>query len=331
MKPTFQIIAARAGVGRATVERVLNGRGGVRQDKVMKVIAAARALDWPGRLPEVHRGILRIEVLLVRPDTAFYIRMTRAFQRISAALDRSVQLVITHLDEADPAAIARHIAEPRFPRAGLIVAAPDAGPVRSALEAAMRDGLPVVQVVERISEAADFVGIDNHAVGRTAGLMLSRMCAAPGPVLALCHSGSYQGHRARLRGFSDYLGGLATPRHQLVFVGFGQDSRPLNARRLAEALREWPDLVGVYNAGGGNSDLFEALARQPRHIFFVGHELTDTSAAALRTGVADVVLDQLPESQARRAVDTVLTRLGLTDIQIDTSPIRFTTVTAENI
>ncbi|MGL4279046.1 MAG: LacI family DNA-binding transcriptional regulator [Albidovulum sp.] len=331
MKPTFQMIAERAGVGRATAERVLNGRGGVRPEKVMKVVAAARALDWPGRLPELHRGILRIEILLVRPDTAFYTRLTRSFQRIGATLDRSVQLVITHLDESDPVAIARAITEASLPRAGLVVAAPDAGPVRDALKAAVAAGLPVVQVVERVAAEADFVGIENYAVGRTAGLMLSRMCVASGPVLGICHSGNYEGHRARMRGFSDYLSSVPASRHHLIFTAFGQDSRQLNPRRLNEALREWPDLVAVYNAGGANTELFDILSRQKRHVFFVGHELTDTSAAALRAGVADVVFDQLPEAQARRAVNILLARLGLIDDGIENPPIRFTTVTSENI
>ena len=55
-KPTFFDIAMLAGVGPATVERVLNGRGGVRPATAAKVIAAARSLDYPKRLPEVHRG-----------------------------------------------------------------------------------------------------------------------------------------------------------------------------------------------------------------------------------------------------------------------------------
>jgi LacI family transcriptional regulator len=330
-KPTFQSIAARAGVGTATVERVLNGRGGVRPETAMKVIAAARALDWPGRLPAPHRGLLRIEVLLVRPDSSFFSRLARAFHRIAASLDRSVQLNITFLEEADPAAIARRIASSPTPRAGLVVAAPDTDAIRMALRDVVAKGLPVVQVVSRIVDEADFVGIENHAAGRTAALMLSRMCRSAGPVLALCHSGNYEVHRARLKGFSDYL--MANPPDGLrfVFAAFGQDNRDITARRLREALREWPDLVAVYNAGGANTAVFETLARQAPHVFFVGHELTDVSADALRTGVADVIFDQVPEAQARRAIDLLLSRLGLTDEVIDNPPIRFATITAENI
>lgn len=330
-RPTYHSIAARAQVGTATVERVLNGRGGVLPETAMKVVAAARALDWPGRLPERHRGILRLEVLLVRPDTSFFVRLSQAFQRIAATLDRSVQLAITFLDEADPSAIARRIASAPLPRAGLVVAAPDSEAIRLALRGVIRDGLPVVQVVSRIAEEADFVGIENYAAGRTAAFMLSRMCRTEGPVLALCHSGSYEVHRARLRGFSDYLQDHPAPGLQFVLAAFGQDSRDATARRLREALRDWPDLAAIYNAGGANTAVFSTLAHQARHVFFVGHELTDDSSRALKSGVADVVLDQMPEAQARRAVDILLSRLGLTDIVIENPPIRFTTITAENI
>ncbi len=58
-KPNYRDIARHAGVGTATVERVLNGRGGVRPELVEKVISAARSLDYPRKLPDAHRGLLR--------------------------------------------------------------------------------------------------------------------------------------------------------------------------------------------------------------------------------------------------------------------------------
>lgn len=47
--------------------------------------------------------------------------------------------------------------------------------------------------------------------------------------------------------------------------------------------------------------------------------------------MADVILYQMPEAQARRAIDFLLSRLGLTDAAIDNPPIRFATFTSENI
>jgi LacI family transcriptional regulator len=91
--------------------------------------------------------------------------------------------------------------------------------------------------------------------------------------------------------------------------------------------------VGLYNAGGANAALNDVLRRHPlgREIFFVGHELTERSTRALREGTMDVVLDQAPEAQARRAMDLVLAMLNLHDLSVENPPIRFVTFTAENL
>ena len=135
-KPTFADIAQHAGVGTATVERVLNGRGGVRPATAEKVIAAARALDYPRRLPDVHRGLLRIEVILVRPETTFFRRLALAFERVGATLDPSVKVHRTFMEEGDPRAVAAHIASTETRRAGLILAVPDHPEIRKAVAAA---------------------------------------------------------------------------------------------------------------------------------------------------------------------------------------------------
>ncbi|MER8439123.1 LacI family DNA-binding transcriptional regulator [Mesorhizobium sp. M1312] len=332
-KPTFLEIARRAGVGTATVERVLNGRGGVRPATVEKVVAAARSLDYPRRLPEAHRGVIRIEVILVRPDATFFARLSRAFERIAATLDRTIAVHRTFLDEADPAAIAQRILDPDMRRAGLILAVPDHPLVGAALRRLEAEKIPTVQIVTQISGTGGaYVGIDNYAAGRMAGLLMSRMQRRPGKVVAICHSQIYRVHRDRVRGFFDYLmaaGGDFEP----VAALFGHDEGDRNAGQLLEALTRWPDLAGLYNAGGANAALNDVLRRHPhgREVFFVGHELTERSAAALRQGTMDIVLDQAPEAQARRAMDLVLATLNLHDLPVDNPPIRFVTFTAENV
>ncbi len=332
-KPTFADIARHAGVGTATVERVLNGRGGVRPATVEKVVAAARGLDYPRRLPDVHRGLLRIEIMLVRPETTFYRRLSRAFERIGGTIDPAVKLHRTFMDERDPEAIAARIASPPVRRAGLILAVPDHPRIRGAVAAAVASGLPVVHVVTRAAASAgDLVSIDNYAAGRTAAHFMARMQDRPGSVMALCHP-IYQVHRERMRGFSDYF--IARPREGLAFrwIGFGHDDAKLARDLVLDAFESWPDLAGLYNAGAANATLADTLRRHPRgrQVFFVGHELTEHTAAALRDGVMAVVLDQAPEAQARLAIDLTLAKLGLPGAEPDIAPIRFVTHTAENI
>lgn len=331
-KPNYRDIARQAGVGTATVERVLNGRGGVRPELVEKVIIAARSLEYPRTLPDTHRGLLRIEVLMVRPETTFYQRLSKAFERISATLDPLVVVHRSFTEEMKPEEIARRILSTDLPRAGLILAVPSSPVIRAAVEKVIAQGLPVIHVVTRASDrAGEFVGIDNYAAGRTAALFISRMARRQGPVIAICHP-IYQVHRDRIRGFSEYF--LEHPgANSFQWLGFGLDEEHYSAELLASALKTYPDLAGLYNAGGANSALIDVLRRQARerNIFFVGHELTDYTRKALQDDIMDVVLDQAPEAQARRSLDLVLRRMGLTDIEPDRAPIRFITITKEGL
>ncbi|MDP5307446.1 LacI family DNA-binding transcriptional regulator [Paracoccus spongiarum] len=331
--PTFRDIAARAGVGTATVERVLNGRGGVRPDTTEKVVLAARALGYPRLLPDRHRGLLRVEVLMVRPETTFFRRLSHAFERIAATLNPLVVLQRSFTDEMNPAEIARRIAATGTRRAALIVTVPDHPLIRAAVAGVASSGVPVVNLVNPAADRIGaFVGIDNYAAGRSAARFMARMARRPGPAIALCHP-IYRLHRERIRGFSDGIAAHPDSAVHFAWLGFGLDDDARSADLLFHALRRHPDLAGIYNSGGGNAALLEVLRHDPRgqDLFFVGHELTDATGRGLTEGLMDIVLDQAPEAQARRALDVVLHRIGLTDIAPDKSPIRFVTFTADSV
>ncbi|TIS59244.1 MAG: LacI family transcriptional regulator, partial [Mesorhizobium sp.] len=272
-------------------------------------------------------------VILVRPDATFFARLSRAFERIAATLDRSIAVHRTFLDEANPAAIAKRILEPEMRRAALILAVPDHPLVSAAVAKLEAENIPTVQIVTQISGTkSTYVGIDNYAAGRMAGLLMAKMQRRPGKVVAICHSQIYRVHRDRVRGFFDYLIDEGRDFEPIATL-FGFDNGDRNAEQLHEAFVRWPDLAGLYNAGGANTALNEVLRRHPRgrDVFFVGHELTERSTRGLHDGTMDVVLDQAPEAQARRAIDLVLAALNLHDLPVDNPPIRFITFTAENL
>jgi LacI family transcriptional regulator len=327
-------IAREAQVGTATVERVLNARGNVSPAAIDKVIQAARRLGYKNPLPERYRGVLRIEVIMVRRETPFFFRLASAFHRISESLDPCIQVHRTFVDENDPVSIARRIANPGFRRMGLIIVAPDHSEVRARLREAQAAGQVVVQIVSRISDQDDLlVGIDNYAAGRTAAQFMTRMLSSRGGrFVGLCHSGAYHVHRERIRGFSDYLASNAHEGHLFSRVLFGLDQDLRSAEMLHDALIEDPGIIGVYNAGGANEGLASVLDKRPRGaIMWVGHELTDASRAWLRSGLMDLVLDQAPEAQARRSLDILLQRLGFINAEVSSEPVRFYMITSESI
>jgi LacI family transcriptional regulator len=328
-------IARAAKVGSATVERVLNGRGNVAPETAEKVVLAARKLGSERRLPERYRGLIRVEVVMVRPDTPFFARLNGAFARIAATLDPSVVVHRTFLDENDPLGVARHIADPGFRRSGLIIVAPNHPEVRARLREAKAAGVAVVHVVSRIDRDDDpFIGIDNYAAGRTAAYYMAGMLKPrQGSLVALCHSGAYQAHRERIGGFSDYLAENPDPNHMFALVMLGLDERLRSAELFEDALRTYPDVIGIYNAGAGNAGVASVLERHrpDKRIMWIGHELTDNTRRWLQSGLIDIVLDQAPEVQARRALDTVLNRVGFVDFEVSTEPVRFLTISRQNL
>ncbi|ASY73102.1 LacI family transcriptional regulator [Sinorhizobium fredii USDA 205] len=331
-KVTLKDVAREAGVGTATVERVVNDRGGVRPETVERVFLAVRKLDYRHKMPDAHRGLIRVEVILVRPETSFYSRMNQAFERIAALLDKSVTVHRTFVRENGPVDFAHYIANPAVRRSALIVVAPDHPDVVKSLRAAARQGTPVVQIMTRPAPELPYVGIDNYAAGRTAAYYMSRMLfGQSGSFVALCHSGAYENHKERIRGFSSYLADHAGE-HLFRQVMFDYDDDLNSMELLRGALRDDPEIIGLYTAGGDNRSVAAVLKdHASRRIFWVGHELSDQSRRALRAGIMSIVLDQAPEIQARRSIDLTLRSLGLIDVEVSPEPVRFLTITPENL
>ena len=334
-KVTLADLAREANVGTATVERVLNSRGNVRPETAERVAMAARRLGYGRQLPERYHGVIRIEVIMVRPDTPFFTRLNQAFARIAASLDSSLVIHRTFLDELDPRGLARHIASPGFRRSGLIVAAPDHPEVKASLREAKASGVIIVHIVSRIGNEDDvFIGIDNYAAGRSAAYYMTNMLKPrSGRLVALCHSSVYEVHRERVRGFSDYLAEHGDPAHLFALVMFGLDDRLRSAELFEDAMRNHGDIIGIYSAGGANSGVASVLERRGRgkSIMWIGHELTENSRRWLKSGMMSIVFDQAPETQARRAVDVVLQRIGFIDVEVSTEPVRFLTINSENL
>lgn len=336
-KTRLSDIAKEAGVGLATVERVLNERGNVRPKTAEKVVIAAKRLGYQRLIPDLYRGSIRIEVVMVRPETPFFSRLNRAFERISASLDNSITVNRTFVKESDPKKFAAHILNPNIRRRGLIVVAVDHPEIAESLRQVREAGVEVVQIVSYTGEdRGGFVGIDNYAAGRTAAFYMSRMLRyVEGTVVAICHSWAYQIHKDRIRGFSDCLAAQGNASLTFAEVLFGRDDDVRTAELLVEALRREKKIVGIYNAGGANNGVGSVLQRLPnaagKDAVWIAHELNDETRRFLKSGGMTLVLDQAPETQARRALDTVLHRLGVIDVEPVAEPVPFLTYTAENI
>ena len=75
-------------------------------------------------------------------------------------------------------------------------------------------------------------------------------------------------------------------------------------------LREHPNLIGLYNAGGGTRGIIAALekASRDREVVFIAHELTDHARKALIKGTIDAIIDQDAGHEVRSAVRVLMAK-----------------------
>ena len=297
-------VAALAGVGIATVDRVLNERGGVSPETARRVLQAARSLGLKRTLPKSHHRGLRFEVLLSRPELPLIKRMSQTFADLAATLDRSIVVQRSVLVDDQPALLAERI---RVTKANAVITyAPEDPAIHAAIADRANAGVPVVTLISDVPAAPRlaYAGIDQYSAGRTAGYYIARM-AAPGSVIALCNHHSYRSHAERVDGLRASLDhhahGLS-----LAEVIEGGDQVLLSERLLSAAVRRHPGVVAIYNAGAAIEAVESVLRNMRQPVVFVGHELTPHTTAMMNQGLMSLIIDQNPERQARYAVDVLL-------------------------
>ncbi len=308
-RATVHDVAREAGVSLATVDRVLNGRPGVRPATAEKVADAIRALDFRRDLSAsllARARDLRIVFLIPDGRNEFMRHLESAVQtraRLARAERTHIELQQMKALDAPALAAALDALQPRNCDCAVIVATDD-DQVRKAVESANRRGIAVVTLVSDLPGSArrHFVGIDNVAAGRTAASLLGRFCA-PGKIGLIAGSLGLRDHRERLEGFTALLA-AEFPRHTLVGPVEGLDDNAATEKQALAMLKAHPDLLGLYNLGAGNAGLLRALeeSRRAGKVRVVAHELAGPTRAGLTSGAIDVVLDQNPEGEIRAAI-----------------------------
>lgn len=302
-------VARQAGVSLATVDRVLNGRPGVRPATADKVAEAIRALDFRRDMSASLLARSRdLHIAFFIPDgrNEFMVNLERAVANRAAAARAERIILETHptraLDAAGLAA-ALDTLEPRHCDCAVIVAT-DEAVVRRAVEGASRRGVVVVTLVSDLPGSArrHFVGIDNIAAGRTAASLIGRFCPA-GKVGLVAGSLGLRDHRERLDGFTELLAG-EFPGLTIVGPVEGRDDNDETQAGVAAMLAAHSDLAGLYNLGAGNRGLLAALEASGRagRLRVVAHELAEPTRRGLVSGAIDVVLDQNPDGEVRVAI-----------------------------
>ncbi|MCO8273563.1 LacI family DNA-binding transcriptional regulator [Actinoplanes sp. TRM 88003] len=314
MKHPYRIreIAAQAGLSQATVDRVLHGRGGVRESTVRDVHQAIAALDRGRDQPPLPARTFTIDLIV--PDRS----RTGAALRAELPTLRPAVIRPRLRPATDPVAELAKVA--RAHSHGLILEAAESPKL---IEAIGRMEIPVVTLNTDLptSKRVAHVGLAEPGAGATAAYLLDQWLAdragdvlvvASGPAapaVSGAAGGAIAGSRgpglavaARIAGFRAELHSRAPNRRLLV-------TDPL---RLRAALAGNPSIRAAYTpARGCTRAVIADFAAEHRNFdAFVAHGLDEENADLLRTGRLSAVLHHDLRSDLRAAALAILQSLG---------------------
>lgn len=315
---TVHDLARAAGVSLATVDRVLNGRPGVRPATMLRVEEAIARIGFRRDLTAsmlARARDIRIAFILPEGSNQFMTRLAEAIQTIGdQARSERVVFELDRIRSLDAPALADALdaLDSEIYDCAVIVAI-DKPAVHAAVARATGRGIKIITLVSDLPGSARraFVGIDNVAAGRTAGSLMGRFCPNGGKIVLVAGSMGLIDHAERVSGFRNVI---ANEFPALTLLGpiEGQDEFTLTYEKALAFFKAHADIAGVYNVGAGNAGLVMALteAGLGGKVRFIAHELTGPTRAGLASGVIDLVLDQSPEDEIR-AVWAAVRRLVL--------------------
>jgi len=312
-KTNISDLARDAGVSTATVDRVINRRGGVLLPTIHRVIGAADRLGYqlpPDILANYQPEPMRLAFVL--PMGA-----NRYLQMLADTVGRSgeemkpynVECHVDLVTSFNPKALADRLHGLVGHYDGVAFMALEHPLVREAVAALHAEDVFVLTLISDLSNSARaaFVGMDNRAAGRTAGLLLGRFIGPEdtenNKVAMFAGSLSYRGHEEREMGFRHILA-ESFPWLEVIGLREGRDDPASNFLQAQTLLQQHPDLVGIYNVGGASEGIARALgnARRARRVCFVGHGLTRETRSLLVDGTIDAIINVAPETLMRSAV-----------------------------
>ena len=290
--PRITDVANAAGVSVSTVDRVINGRNPVRRPTAEKVLQAAQSLGFRGapqmgRRWSTERPALRFGFLLLQKHRSFYQMLAQELLKAAEAAPQArISARILHAENLAPTAVAAQIKVLGTELDAVAVVAANHPLIASALEGLAAQGVAVFALISEISASVrvGYIGLDNHAVGRTAGWFVTQMAHRPGKVAVLVGTHRFRCQDLNESGFRSYFREHA-PQFEVIEPGATLEDADVAAELVRHLLQRESELRGLYIAGGGIGGVLTALReyKQARSVVVIGNDRT----AAAHQGLLD--------------------------------------------
>ena len=301
---TIADIARLAGVGTATVDRVLNRRPGVNAETVQRVMQVVAELGAPRQPGRPRRGEnFRFAFVLPADDSPFIDLVERQIAQAASDFRHQHITEITHrIDASDPVRFAAELAQVDGCQ-GVALLAPDLPPIKLAINELVRAGVHVVTLFSDVAGSLreTCIGADNRAAGRTAGLLLARMAGGGqggerDTVLLSSQATRLSAEIERRIGFAQVIEERFPQLRMLRLPDLPADDDGAcdSLQRFLRGEVEVQRLAGIYNVGSGTAGLVRAIdrAKLAAQLGIVTHDFTEEHRSLLSANSLSYVLHQ---------------------------------------
>ncbi len=303
---TIKKIAELANVSRGTVDRVLHDRSGVKPDVRQRVLEIAAALNYTPNLIGRSLANLHDEIcigIILTPEYNPFIE--DILKGVRAASDEfkpfGFHVVVKMLDTLDPSEQLEILDQLESQGINGIAMIPlDTEAIRNKLNQLDQKGIPIVTFNSPMSGINDlcFVGQDHICGGASAGGLMGKILPSGGKVAAIISSKNLTCHQERISGFCQKLS-TCYPSLEVVEIGENADRDDLAFQIAFEFLQKYPDLSGIYIAGGGILGLGQALKATGKNgeVKVICHDFIEDVVRLLKDGTLDFAIGQNPQRQ----------------------------------
>ena len=246
MAVTIKQIADIAGVSRATVDKVLNNRAGVKKETKETILKIAKELNYKpnliGKALVLSKKRNKIGIVMTPYYNPFVQAMLEGVK--AATLEVSpfgleiVTKMMSTLEAVELINILNYFESEGF--AGVAVFPINDPDVIQKVNELVTDGIPVITFnspVESIHSIC-FVGQNHYIGGRVAGSLMGRRIRNNGKIAIIYSSRSLSCHTERMRGFRDKLN-EAYPEIQIVDTLENQDK---SEESFKHTIQLWPQV-----------------------------------------------------------------------------------------
>lgn len=311
MAVTIDEIAKLANVSRATVDKVIHNRPGVKKETRERIEVIMAETDYHpnllGKALVMSKHPTKVGVILTPEYNAFIQVLLLGIQKAQREFSPfGLEVIIKMLTTLEPAELISILTELENMNVSGIAMLPidDAHVIAKANQMAA-NGISILTFNSPLEEIKVFryVGQNHVKAGAVAAGLMTKLLPNGGKIGIIISSKILSCHPDRLKGFQDHLKKKDTG-IEIVGVEENQDKKEETFKIALSYLNSHPDLDGLYLSGGGVAGIRNALALSSsnNHIHIICHDLVPESEALMKDDIIDFIISQNAKSQGYQII-----------------------------